>query len=74
MTDLPEHFREVVHVGRAQRLCLESLGLKQVLRDVRRVDQHPVQWPLFVSVGVKHDLKRRVESVSPPPTDCSLIS
>lgn len=58
-TCLPEHLWEVVHVGGPQGLRLEALGLEQVLGDVRRVDQHPVQTPLLVAEGVKHNLDGR---------------
>lgn len=58
-TCLPEHFREVIHVGGAQGLGLEALGLKQVLGDVRSVDQHPVLGSLFVAKGMKHDLDQK---------------
>lgn len=61
-TCLPEHLREVVHVGGPQGLSLESLGLKQVLGDVWSVDQHPVLGPLFVAKGVKHDLDQKEEN------------
>lgn len=63
-TCLPEHLREVVHVGGAQGLGLESLGLKQILGDVGSVDQHPVLGALLVAKGVKHDLGRQKEKQS----------
>lgn len=70
-TCLPEHFREVVHVGGSQGLGLEPLGLKQVLGDVGRVDQHPVLGALFLAKGVEHYLdqkgeKQRVRETRPP--------
>lgn len=58
-TCLPEHFREVIHIGGTQGLGLEPLGLKQILGDVGSVDEHPVLGPLFVAKGVKHDLDQR---------------
>lgn len=60
-TYLPEHLWEVVHIGGPQGLRLESLGLEQILGDVGRVDQHPVQAPLFVAEGMKHDLDGKEE-------------
>jgi len=53
---LSEHLREVVDVGGAQGLGLETLGLQQVLGDVGRVDQHAVQEALLVPVRLEHDL------------------
>ena len=64
-TCLPEHFREVIHIGGTQGLGLESLSLKQILGDIGSIDQHPVLGPLFVAEGVKHDLdqkERKTES------------
>lgn len=55
-THLPKHLWEVVHVGGAKRLGLKALRLEQVLGDIRRVDQHAMQGPLLVSVGVEHNL------------------
>lgn len=55
-TCLPEHLWEVIHVGGSQGLGLEALGLKQILGDIRSVDQHPVLGSLFVAKGVKQDL------------------
>lgn len=60
-TYLPEHLREVIHIGGPQGLCLESLGLEQVLGDIGRVDQHPMQATLLVAKGVKHDLIEKKE-------------
>lgn len=67
---LPEHLQEVIDVGGAERLGLEALGLEQVLGDVRRVNQHPMQRALLVPVGLEHDLiKDAKESVrAPSPT------
>lgn len=58
-TCLPEHLWEVVHVGGAQGLGLEPLGLQQVLGDVGSVDKHPMLGPLLVTKGVKHDLDHK---------------
>lgn len=58
-TCLPEHFWEVIHVGGAQGLGLESLGLKQILGDVGSVDQHPMLGALLAAKGVKQDLDQR---------------
>lgn len=49
-TDLPDHLWEVIHIGGAQGLRLEPLGLKQVLGDVGGVDEHPVLQPLLVPI------------------------
>lgn len=55
---LSEHLREVIDVGGAQRLCLEALGLQQVLGDVRRVYEHAVQRTLLVSIRLEHNLNK----------------
>lgn len=60
-THLPNHLGEVIHVGGAQGLRLEALGLEQVLGDVGGVDEHPVLRPLLVPMRLKHDLERRAE-------------
>lgn len=60
-THLPDHLWEIVHIGGAQGLCLETLGLEQVLGDVGGVDEHPVLRPLLVPVRLEHDLERRAE-------------
>lgn len=56
---LSEHLWEVVDVGGAQRLRLESFGLQQVLGNVRSVDEHAVQRPLLVPVCLEHDLRKK---------------
>lgn len=63
-TCLSEQLREVVDIGGAQGLGLEPLGLKQILGDIRGVDQHPVLGSLLVAKGVKHDLDRTEEKQS----------
>lgn len=49
-TYLSEHFREVVDVGGPQRLCLEPLGLQQVLGHIGGVDEHAMQGALLISI------------------------
>lgn len=60
-THLPDHLWEVIHIGGAQGLCLEALGLEQVLSDIGGIDEHAMLWPLFVPIGLEHDLQRRAE-------------
>lgn len=47
---LSEHLWEVVDVGGAQGLGLETFGLQQVLGDIGMVDEHAVQRALLVLV------------------------
>lgn len=63
-TCLPEHLGEVVDIGGAQGLGLESLGLKQILGDIGSVDQHPMLGSLFIAKGMKHDLEKKKEKQS----------
>lgn len=56
---LSEHLWEVIDIGGAQRLCLETFRLQQVLGDIRGVDEHAMQWPLLVSICLEHDLGKR---------------
>lgn len=56
---LSEHFWKVVNIGGAQRLCLETLRLQQVLGDVGCVDEHAVQRTLLVSIRLEHDLDQK---------------
>lgn len=56
---LSEHFWEVVDISGAQGLRLETLRLQQILGNIRCVDEHAVQWALFVSVCLEHDLETK---------------
>ena len=56
-TDLFEHLREVVDVGRAAVLRLEPLQLEVVLGEVRRVNRQPVQGTLLGAQSLKLHLK-----------------
>lgn len=61
---LSEHFWEVIDVGGAQGLRLETLRLQQVLGDIRSVDEHAMQRTLLVSICLEHDLKPKETGVT----------
>lgn len=61
---LSEHFWKVVDIGRAQRLRLEAFRLQQVLGHIGGVDEHAMQRPLLVSIGLEHDLNKERQRVT----------
>ena len=55
-THLSEHFRKVIDVSRSICLCVVSLQLQMVLRDIWRADQKPVQRPFLRPVRLIYHL------------------
>lgn len=70
---LSEHLWEVIDISGAKGLCLETLGLQQVFGDIWGVDEHAMQWTLFVSICLEHDLKRKGTKSFYRYTDLSIL-